>query len=252
MATSNQLRRIRFSLHALLCAFVPLAIIFAVVARERAISVRHANGMRLLVSRGYKCESVERRSTMVYWVGLRVWSKRIDEVRAQQIHVREDEYDILRECELTHLLVIDCVLSNVRMREVIVKCPLEDIYLEGESIDDIVASGLTDKLDVKSVNLIDTSITDIGVRKLSCLGNASHIALCSKEIGDEAIKAIATNRNIDVLQLVNSGCTDRSIELLCGMERLAELDLRGSSISPEGQYRIRQALPRTVVLTDDY
>jgi len=143
-----------------------------------------------------------------------------------------------------------------------------DVDLKGTEFDDKMAIHLAVLKDVRSINLSETLITDAGLVHLAKLPNIRRLflygtkvtdkglphlkglvsleTLCLDEtrVSDEGLENIRGLKALEVLHLRSRlPVSDRSIPLIIRFEKLRELKVAGTKITPEGLERLKRKLP---------
>jgi len=124
------------------------------------------------------------------------------------------------------------------------QCPITD-----EGVKEIVKVRTLESVSLFFCNEItDTGLTYLGSKKSL---TALHISTDSDRISGRGIHSLSAIPHLEILDLNScSGISDDAVEPLASLNRLVNLDIRGTSISGEGVNRLRRALPNTIVLTD--
>ena len=142
------------------------------------------------------------------------------------------------------------------------------VDLKGTEFDDEAAIHLAVLKDVRSINLSETLITDAGLVHLAKLPNIRRLflygtkvtdkglphlkglvsleTLCLDEtrVSDEGLENIRGLKALEVLHLRSRlPVSDRSIPLIIRFEKLRELKVEGTKITPEGLERLKRKLP---------
>ena len=142
------------------------------------------------------------------------------------------------------------------------------VDLKGTDFDDKTAIHLAVLKDVRSINLSETKITDAGLVHLAKLPNIRRLflygtgvtdkglphlkglvsleTLCLDEtrVSDEGLTNIRGLMALEVLHLRSRlPVSDRSIPLIIRFDKLRELKVEGTKITPEGLERLKRKLP---------
>jgi hypothetical protein len=94
-------------------------------------------------------------------------------------------------------------------------------------------------------------ISDAGVESISRIRTLRHLDLCAHMVTDEGIPLLANLTQLEVLWLPRCSITDASVPSLSSMTWLRELNIGDTGITPQGQDKLRAALPACVMVKPD-
>ncbi len=99
-------------------------------------------------------------------------------------------------------------------------------------------------LDLVSLDLDQTLISDKGVAHLKGLKRLQDLDLTDTVITDEALAHLSTCLNLNKLTLRKTSLTDASLKSLLQLRNLRELDIRETQISAQSVSQLKQAFPK--------
>ena len=112
---------------------------------------------------------------------------------------------------------------------------LTTLTLSQTNIDDGGVSHITQQfLNLESLNLSNTQITDIATPALSRLKNLETLVLTNNRLTPDGIKKLKKCRTVSTLVLNNTVTDDQCLRVLSQLRELQELHLRFTKISDEG------------------
>ncbi|HEY3967832.1 MAG TPA: hypothetical protein VGM05_24935 [Planctomycetaceae bacterium] len=101
-------------------------------------------------------------------------------------------------------------------------------------------------LDFEGVDLTDDTLRSVG-----WLTNVERLYLNDTQIGDAGLKHLGGLTNVKRLMLDGTRVSDAGLEYVTGMTKLQQLDLNGTQVTKTGVARLKQALPKCVIVMGD-
>ena len=143
-----------------------------------------------------------------------------------------------------------------------------EIDLKGTEMDDKSAVHLAALKDVRSINLSDTKVTDAAMAHLAKLSRLNRLFLYGTEVTDKGLVHLGKLSSLETLYLDETRISDEGMSNLKGLvqlevlhlrsrlpvsdtsipviirfEKLRELKVEGTKITPEGLERLKRKLP---------
>jgi hypothetical protein len=94
-----------------------------------------------------------------------------------------------------------------------------------------------------AVSLPNSSITDVGLSRLSALKKLEWLDLEGTQITDDGLVHLKSLSELDVLALKHTQISDKGLDHLMGLKKLDILLLRGSKVTNSGASSFKMALP---------
>ena len=163
------------------------------------------------------------------------------------------------ECEPDSVLRIDIsedALVRIPTLSTLADAPIQELHLHGPKVTDAVLDALPSLLAVETACLFESTVTDDGLRRLSAFPNLKSLNLANTNVNGAGIQSLADCPNLrslnfnqcarldlavlaqtpifqrmESLMLGETGCDDKSVELLRGHQALRELSLHGCPLT---------------------
>ena len=125
---------------------------------------------------------------------------------------------------------------------------LEELNLAGAKITDAGLRGLARLSRLRSLDLSRTQVSAKGIRELAGLANLERLTLWhAVNIQDDAGAALASMRNLKVLDLSETRITDATLSALASARGLRQIYLSGTTATPEGVQAFQRTHPECQV-----
>lgn len=125
---------------------------------------------------------------------------------------------------------------------------LEELNLGGAKITDAGLRGLARLGRLRSLDLSRTQVSGKGIRELAALGSLERLTLWQAEnIQDDAAAALASMRNLKVLDLSSTKITNATLATLASARGLRRIYLSGTAATAEGVEAFQRAHPECQV-----
>jgi serine/threonine protein kinase len=122
------------------------------------------------------------------------------------------------------------------------------LSLEDTKVTDSGLPYLINLNSLATLRLDHSQVTDSGMTQIKRLRKLSTLELAGDNITDAGLSILSEMSTLRELDLRETKITDRSIDVLCRMGMLERLNVSGTSISASGISRLKQNLPRCVVI----
>jgi hypothetical protein len=99
-----------------------------------------------------------------------------------------------------------------------------------------------------SLQLAETNVTGKGV---NALPNLEWLFLDRSRVDDDGLRSVFACKRLTALSLRHTIVSDRSLAGIGGLDRLEDIDIRGTKISPVGERWLKKTLPKCAVHVDE-
>ncbi len=267
-------KRYQFSIRSLLILMTLLGGLLAWWGADLQREIRRIQGIHTLLAWGGTVQTVRDPSWRGSFLSLLGWDagKRVDSVALSGKQITDESTEILRRFpELRVLRLFECQVTNAGFQNLAPLEKLEHLDIHGTQITDAPLSRLANlprlsTLVLDGVQLTKTSAVHLGnIHALNSLGlvggqvDGESIRLCAElpqvavlvaddtRLNDDDLLPLKESPHLQMLFLDTPGITDASIPLLGSLQSLKSLTLVQAKLTPEGQQRLRQMLPETMV-----
>ncbi|BCL92426.1 F-box protein [Ralstonia pseudosolanacearum] len=117
--------------------------------------------------------------------------------------------------------------------EYLATLPLESLNVKGAAIGDRGAALLAGNRSLKTLNVADGGISEVGARKLADHASLESLDMSGNQIDARGAQHLATSESIQTLRLCCCGVTDPGIQALAGNRQLKSLDVSGNHINED-------------------
>lgn len=144
---------------------------------------------------------------------------------------------------------------------------LKELMLKGSGVNDSSVEAIRELSSVQMIQLVETSLSEVGLRCVSEMPNLSWLFISSSPVSDEQVQVISNMHalqcldlcgvdlqdeqllqlsmlpSLKYLELYNNPISDDSVSAVKNLRQLVWLDLRKTHVSEAGKELIRLALP---------
>ncbi|HOV33982.1 MAG TPA: hypothetical protein PLX23_11550, partial [Candidatus Hydrogenedens sp.] len=125
---------------------------------------------------------------------------------------------------------------------------IQALGLVGYKVDDEMIGYISHLTGLKSLQLVQTRVSDVGFLKLKNLRNLREIKLYSVNITDRGFEVFDSFPQLEELWIQQAKITNASIGRLKNMKNLKRLNLTNTGISPEGLLQLQSILPNCEII----
>ena len=142
-------------------------------------------------------------------------------------------------CDITYLRKIESIFLEQDN-----KGRLTTVYASSYTFDDQAMSHLRHACQLKSLALLDSTVTDAGLLSLKGKGALESLALIESLITDEGIRLICELENLRYLDVQGTKITDGSVKYLTRLRELRFLCVKQTRLSEGKIRRLKESLPQ--------
>jgi hypothetical protein len=143
------------------------------------------------------------------------------------------------EVDMRRVQATDAALEHVKALSA-----LDSLSFDGSGVADNDLRKLSELTSFRGhLSLIDTKLTDAGLKHLRELTRLYALYLSGTQVTDAGLEDLKGLSRLELLDLVNTKITDAATAKLRCLRRLRRLDLRRTQVTDTGADELREALP---------
>ncbi len=152
-------------------------------------------------------------------------------------------FNTVRSVDLVGTKATDAGLENLKgLRQ------LQQLWLNDTKVTDAGLENLKGLSQLQWLTLDGTKVTGTGLENLKGLSQLEGLWLSRTKVNDAALEHLKRLSQLKVLWLDDTEVTDAGLGNLKGLSQLKGLSLGGTKATDDGKQRLRQALPKCLIL----